>query len=117
MKTYTVTITGQQSHIKGNVYENQTEAQVSEIINKFHDVDYEMPQFDGESYELNNDKYIRIEPTTKTVFILAFDSGSQGTKYIDEDVSKFGTSDEYSAKFSDKGKQVVNQFFIQTINL
>lgn len=38
-------------------------------------------------------------------FILAFDSGAQGTRYIDEDVSKFGTSDEYSAKFFDSKEQ------------
>lgn len=41
----------------------------------------------------------------KTVFILAFDSGAQGTRYIDEDVSKFGTPDEYSAKYFDKKEQ------------
>lgn len=44
----------------------------------------------------------------KTVFILAFDSGAQGTRYIDEDVSKFGTSDEYLAKFFETKKEAEN---------
>ena len=61
MKIYTVTITSQQSKIKGNVYKNQTESQIMTIINKLHDENYLMPKFDGESYELNNDSYIKIE--------------------------------------------------------
>ena len=44
----------------------------------------------------------RIEDVDmKTVFILAFDSGARGIRYIDEDVSMYGTSDEYSAKYFD----------------
>jgi hypothetical protein len=61
MKTYKVTITGQQKHISGNVFENQTESQVNAIIEKYIDSDCERPKFDGKSYELNNDQYITIE--------------------------------------------------------
>lgn len=61
MKTYTVTITGNQNHIKGDVYENQTESQVAEILNKYHDTDYPTPQMDGNFWELNCDKNICIK--------------------------------------------------------
>ena len=61
MKNHNVTITGQQKHISGNSFENQTESEVNAIIEKYWDEDYPKPQFDGESWELNNDQYIRIE--------------------------------------------------------
>jgi len=61
MKTYTVTITGNQKHINGDVYENQTKSQGFEIINKFHDTDYPAPQLDGNNWELNCDKNICIK--------------------------------------------------------
>ena len=61
MKNYTVTTTGQQSHISGNTYENQDENQVNLILDKYLDEDYPKPQFDGESYELNGDLYITIQ--------------------------------------------------------
>ena len=60
MTTYRVTITGNQKHIKGEVFENQTLAQVELIIDKFHDVDYPKPKIDGNNWELNNDKNICI---------------------------------------------------------
>jgi len=58
---YNVTITGQQKHISGNEFLNQTEKQVNAIIEKYWDEDYPKPQIDGESWELNNDQYIKIE--------------------------------------------------------
>jgi len=61
MKTYNVSIKGQQSHISGENFVNQTETQVNAIIEKYWDEDYPKPQFDGESWELNNDQYITIE--------------------------------------------------------
>ena len=61
MKTYTVTITGQQSHIEGNLFENRTAEQVNTIIEYYWDTDYPRPQMDGNSWELNGDTYIRIE--------------------------------------------------------
>ncbi len=61
MKTFKVTITGIQAHIKGDVFTNCTENDVLLILDKYHDIDYPMPKFDGQSYELNGDKYIRIE--------------------------------------------------------
>lgn len=61
MKTYNVTITGQQKHIKGNVFENQTESQVKLIIDKYHDSSLPIPKMDGNSYELNGDLYIEIK--------------------------------------------------------
>lgn len=61
MKTYNVTLTGQQKHIKGGSFENQTESQVNSIIDKYISDDYERPLFNGNSFELNNDLYIKIE--------------------------------------------------------
>ena len=61
MKTYNVTITGQQKHIKGNVFENQTESQVHQIIDKYISDSYDHPKFNGELFELNNDLYIEIK--------------------------------------------------------
>lgn len=61
MKNYNVTITGQQSHISGNSFENQTLEQVENILTKYWDTEYPKPLKDGESYELNNDQYIKIE--------------------------------------------------------
>lgn len=58
---FKVTITGQQKHISGNVYENQTERMVNAIIDRHLEQDYVRPLFDGNSYELNNDLYIKIE--------------------------------------------------------
>lgn len=60
MENYTVTITGNQKHIQGEVFENQTLAQVELIIDKFHDTDYPKPQIDGNNWELNNDRNICI---------------------------------------------------------
>jgi len=61
MKNYTVTTTGQQSHINGKTYENQTENQVQLILDKYWDEDYPKPQFNGDSYELNGDLHITIQ--------------------------------------------------------
>ena len=61
MKNYTVTTTGQQSHINGKIYENQTENQVQLILDKYWDEDYPKPQFNGDSYELNGDLHITIQ--------------------------------------------------------
>ena len=62
MKTYNVTITGQQSHISEARFENQTESQVKAIIFNYWDSDHcPRPEFDGESWEINNDHYIKIE--------------------------------------------------------
>lgn len=61
MKTYNVILTGQQKHIKGNVFENQTESKVNLIIDKYHDSNLLMPKMDGNSYELNGDLYIEIK--------------------------------------------------------
>lgn len=60
MKTYNVTITGQQTHISGAEYLNQTESQVNAIIDSRIGDEYDRPKFDGNSYELNNDQYIVI---------------------------------------------------------
>lgn len=57
---YKVTITGQQKHIIGNVYENQKERMVNGIIDRHLEQDHVRPLFDGNSYELNNDLYIKI---------------------------------------------------------
>jgi hypothetical protein len=61
MKIYNVTLTGQQKHIKGNVFENKTESQVNQIIDKYIDDNFERPKFNGDSFELNNDLYIEIK--------------------------------------------------------
>lgn len=61
MKTYNVTITGQQKHIKWNLFENQTESQVKLIIDKYHDSSLPIPKMDGNSYELNGGLYIEIK--------------------------------------------------------
>ena len=61
MKIYTVILTGQQRHIKGNVFENQTESQVNQIIDKYIDDNFERPKLNGDSFELNNDLYIEIK--------------------------------------------------------
>ena len=61
MKTYKVTISGVQSHIKGDVFESQTESQVESIINKYWDEDYPKPKYDGNNWELNGDQNICIE--------------------------------------------------------
>jgi hypothetical protein len=57
MQNYNVQLIGQQSHIKTITFENQTESQVKEIIEKYFDEDYTIPQLDGNSYEINNDYY------------------------------------------------------------
>lgn len=59
-KTYTVVITGQQQHITGSTHEHISEAQLAEILNRYWDEDYPKPQPDGNSYELNGDRYITI---------------------------------------------------------
>ena len=59
-KTYTVVITGQQSHITGSTHENITAAQLAEILNRYWDESLPKPQPDGNCYELNNDRYITI---------------------------------------------------------
>lgn len=64
MKTYNVKITGQQSHISGSLFENQTANQVDSIIESYWDSEYDRPQLDGNSWELNNDQYITIEDTS-----------------------------------------------------
>lgn len=61
MKTYNVTITSQQKGKSVNTFDNQTESQVNSIIEKYWDNDYERPLMNGESFELNNDQYIKIE--------------------------------------------------------
>jgi hypothetical protein len=61
MKTYNVILTGQQKHIKGNSFENQTESQVNQIIDKYISDGYDRPKFNGDSFELNNDLYIEIK--------------------------------------------------------
>jgi hypothetical protein len=61
MKIYNVTLTGQQKHIKGNVFENKTESQVNQIIDKYIYDNFERPKFNGDSFELNNDLYIEIK--------------------------------------------------------
>jgi len=42
---------------------------------------------------------------TQTKYVVAFDSGAKGTRYVDEENSKYGTSDEYSAKYFDTKEQ------------
>jgi len=61
MKTYKVTIIGQQSYIIGKTFENRTKEQVNAIIDHYWDSYYYRPQMDGNSWELNGDTYIRIE--------------------------------------------------------
>jgi hypothetical protein len=61
MKTYNVILTGQQKHIKGNVFENKNEFQVNQIIDKYISDNYDRPKFNGDSFELNNDLYIEIK--------------------------------------------------------
>lgn len=61
MKTYNVTLTGQQKHIKGNYFENQTESQINQIIDKYISDDYDRPKFNGDSFELKNDLYVEIK--------------------------------------------------------
>lgn len=63
MENYNVTITGQQSHISGNYFEEQSESQVNSIIANYWDEETcpDRPQLDGNSYELDSDHYIIIE--------------------------------------------------------
>ena len=61
MKTYKVTITGQQIHIFGKTFEHRTLEQVNAIIENYWDTDYDLPQMDENKWELNVDTYIRIE--------------------------------------------------------
>ena len=61
MKTFKVTITGNQAHIVGNEWENQSSSNVENILNTYWDDQYPKPQKDGENWELNVDKNIRIE--------------------------------------------------------
>lgn len=65
MKTntfYNVTITGQQKHIKGNVYEFVTADVVTRILDEKQDVENcPVIKWDGNSHELNSDLYITIE--------------------------------------------------------
>ena len=61
METFKVTITGQQKHISGSEYENQTTSDIENILNKYWDDEYPKPENDGNSWELNNDQFICIE--------------------------------------------------------
>jgi hypothetical protein len=58
---YNVTIGGIQSHINGNYFENQTPNQVELILDKYLDADLPRPKFDGNYYDLNSDRVIKIE--------------------------------------------------------
>ena len=61
MNTYKVTITGQQKHIKGNLWNNQKIESINNMLSSYWDNDYPKPKLDGNSYELNGDQYITIE--------------------------------------------------------
>jgi hypothetical protein len=62
MKTYKVTISGQQKHIAKINFEGRTAEQVEAIIDRYYDEEESpRPQMDGNSYELNCSQYIRIE--------------------------------------------------------
>ena len=60
MKTYKVTITGNQQHISINEWEGQNVADVENILNSYWDKDYPKPQMDGNNWELNGDQNICI---------------------------------------------------------
>ena len=66
MKTYKVTISGIQSHINGNIYENQTISEVESIFNSYWDEDFPKPQIDGDNWELNGDQNICIEKEVRS---------------------------------------------------
>ena len=62
MKTYKVTITGQQKHIASINFEGRTAEQVEAIIDRYYEEkEGPRPQMDGNSWDLNCDQYIRIE--------------------------------------------------------
>jgi len=58
---YNVTITKQQNSQDVRFYEDVTKNTVTSIIEKYHNEQFPFPKWDGESYELNSDEYIRIE--------------------------------------------------------
>lgn len=60
MELYNVTIVGDQSHILGNQYDNQTVSDVENILLSHWDEDYPKPKFDGTYQELNGDQSISI---------------------------------------------------------
>jgi hypothetical protein len=62
MKTYNVTLTGQQKHIRGKFYENVNANTVKLIIDEKQDIENcPIIKWDGNSYELNSDLYIEIK--------------------------------------------------------
>jgi hypothetical protein len=100
MKTYTVTISGQQSHIQGNLFENRTPEQVNEIIMQYWDNDYPRPQIDGNNWELNGDTNIRIEEEKYNVYdVCGTDSWG-----IIESFATYEKAVECIAKFEEEDK-------------
>lgn len=82
MKTYSVTIQAEQSHISGKYFENRTEEQVNEIISQYIDSEIEenngRPSFDGKWCPLTDDRNICIEEEKYIVSVRS----TEGIEYV-----------------------------------
>jgi len=82
MKTYTVTIKGEQSHIQGQSFENRTAEQVNEIISQYIESDiedeYGTPTMDGQWCPLTSDQNVCIEEEKYIVYV----TSTEGAEYV-----------------------------------
>lgn len=104
MKTYNVTIKGKQEHISGLEFKNHTESQVDAIIDKYHDAEYPKPQNDGNYWELNGDRNIKIEEVSETFDVCFNDDDDTNCKGFRESLG-------YCRSYIDRHNGTDHSFF------